>query len=128
MSQEIIRREEQRPESYRDRVPLLSPPVDIFENEQEILLVADLPGVDEEALSIQLEKNELTLQARRPAEEAPGTALAREYRDASYYRSFVVPQGIDAAKVSATLEGGVLKVHLPKAEGLRPRRIEVKSG
>lgn len=127
MNQQIARREEKTPESYRDRVPVLSPPVDIFESEHEILLLADVPGVKEDGLSITLEKNELTLHARRETGEEPGTALARDFREGDYHRSFLVPQGIDAEKVEAELKGGVLHVHLPKSDGLKPRKIQVKT-
>ncbi len=128
MSQEIVRQDEKKPESYRDRVPVLSPPVDIFENEQEILLLADVPGVKEDGLSITLEKNELTLHAKREMEEEPGSVLARDFHEGDYYRSFMVPQGIDGEKVEAELKDGVLHVHLPKSDGLRPRKIQVKAG
>ena len=128
MTQQIVRREEQAPESYKDRVPVLTPPVDIFENEQEILLLADLPGVAEDGLSITLEKNELTIQASRMSKEHPGAILASDFREGDYQRSFMVPQGIDGEKVSAELKNGVLHVHLPKSAGLRPRKIEVKPG
>ncbi len=128
MTQGIVRQEEKKPESYRDRSALFSPPVDIYENDQEILLVADVPGVTEDGLSITLEKNELTLHAKRDAREEPGSLLARDHRPGDYFRSFMVPQGIDQEKVEADLREGVLSVHLPKSEGLRPRKIEVKSG
>lgn len=128
MSQQVLRREEQTPESYRDRVPVLSPPVDIFENDQEILLLADIPGVAEDGLTITLEKNELTLHARRKSEEEPGSVLARDYREGDYHRSFMVPQGIDGEKVEAQLKNGVLHVHLPKSDGLKPRKIQVTVG
>ncbi len=128
MAQEIVRQDEKTPESYRDRVPVLSPPVDIYENEQEILLLADVPGVQEDGLSITLEKNELALHAKRHLAEEPGSVLARDFRDGDYYRSFMVPQGIDAEKVEAELKNGVLHVHLPKSDGLKPRRIQVKAG
>lgn len=128
MTQEIVRQEEKKPESYRDRVPVLSPPVDIYENEHEILLLADVPGVTEEGLSITLEKNELAIQARRTIGDEPGAVLARDFREGDFYRSFMVPQGIDGEKVEAELKSGVLHVHLPKSDGLKPRKIEVKTG
>jgi HSP20 family protein len=107
--------------------PTLAPYVDVFENEQEILVVADLPGVARDDLSIHLDENELTLEGRR-APRTEGTAVSAEYRPADFRRSFVLPQGIDRAKVDAHLSAGVLRLRLPKAEALRPRRIEVRSG
>jgi HSP20 family molecular chaperone IbpA len=107
--------------------PFVSPYVDVFENEHEILVVADLPGVDKNDLSIRLEEGELTIEARR-ALRAQGTALATEYRPADFRRSFVLPQGIDRDKVDAHLAAGVLRLKLPKQAALRPRRIEVRAG
>jgi HSP20 family molecular chaperone IbpA len=107
--------------------PFVSPYVDVFENEQEILVVADLPGVAKEDLSIRLEEGELSIEARRMP-RAAGTALTTEYRASDFRRSFVLPQGIDRDKVDAHLAAGVLRLKLPKQAALRPRRIEVRAG
>lgn len=107
--------------------PTAAPYVDVFENEQEILVVADLPGVAREDLSIELDENELTIEGRRKP-HTEGTSLSAEYRPSDFRRSFVLPQGIDRDKVDAQLAAGVLRLRLPKAEALRPRRIEVRSG
>jgi HSP20 family protein len=107
--------------------PAVAPFIDVYENEREILLLADLPGVAREDLSIRIEENELTLEARR-ATQAPGAPLATEFRPADYRRSFLLPQGIDREAVDARLAAGVLRLTLPKAAAARPRRIEVKAG
>jgi HSP20 family protein len=114
------------PENVSER-PAVSPYVDVFENEQEILVVADLPGVARNELSINLEESELTIEGRRNP-QARGTALASEYRPSDFRRSFVLPPGIDRDKVEAQLSAGVLTLRLPKSEALRPRRIEVRGG
>ncbi len=113
-------------ENVSDR-PTVSPYVDVFENDQEILLVADLPGVDKDALEIRLEDNELSIEGRRtPLSE--GTAITSEYRVADFRRNFVLPAGIDREAVDAQLTHGVLRLRLPKAASQRPRRIEVRAG
>lgn len=116
---------EQLTEQTRER-PLVTPAVDIYENADEILLVADLPGVSREAVTIDLNKDRLTLTARR-APARPNTPEA-EFGAFDYYRAFVVPPGLDAERIAAELRQGVLRVHLPKSAALKPRRIEVTAG
>jgi HSP20 family molecular chaperone IbpA len=108
------------PEKMAER-PTFAPPVDIFENKDEVLILADVPGVTTESLSIHLDRDQLTIDARRPA-----AASGEEAFD--YRRSFVVPHGIDADKIAAHLQNGVLRVTLPKPERIKPRQIEVKAG
>ena len=99
--------------------------MDICENEDEVLLLADLPAVGSGDLSIDLDKDELTLEARaRPARE--DGALREEFAPVGYRRAFIVPAGIDANKVSADLKQGVLWLHLPKSASLKPRQIVVQ--
>ena len=119
-------RRTERLERTHDR-PTIHPLVDIYENDEELLLVADVPGVTRDQISIDLEKNQLTLTARRD-NDPPGTALGQEWGGRDYYRAFLVPQGIDADKITAELSNGVLRVHLPKSAAVRPRRIEVRAG
>jgi HSP20 family molecular chaperone IbpA len=126
MQKELSRRGEAMPEQTRQR-PRVAPPVDIFENDDEVLLVADMPGVSREQVAIDLDNEQLTISARR-SDEAPGAPWSAEYRPGDYYRAFLVPQGIDADKISADLSDGVLRVHLPKSAVLKPRRIEVRAG
>lgn len=98
----------------------LLPPVDIYENNQELLLVADLPGVDSDALNLHIEPPELRIEGRRVAfggEEAP-----------IYVRAFQIGDSIDPNGISAELRNGVLNVHLKKAGALQPRKIPVKAG
>jgi len=103
------------------------PACDIYENKEEVLLVADLPGVVPEGLKINLDNDQLTLEARRdlPSE---GCLLTSEYKACEYRRSFAVPSGIDAAKIAAELKDGILRLHLPKSEDIKPRSISVRVG
>lgn len=107
--------------------PSVVPRVDIFENDQELLLVADLPGVTRDDLRINLDNDQLILEGTR-REETKGTVLAGEFRDIDYHRAFLVPQGIDIDKINADLKQGVLYLHLPKSESVKPRQITVKAG
>ena len=70
---------------------------------------------------------QLTIQAKR-SDLSTTTPLVTEYRPRDYFRSFSVPRGIDASKIAAQLTAGVLRLHLPKSESIKPRRIEVKQG
>jgi HSP20 family protein len=109
-----------------DRRPVVAPPVDIYENRDELLVVADVPGARTDGITVRLDKNELYLHARR--EDAPaGDAVRGGVRAADYTRTFVVPRGIDAEKISAQLNGGVLRIHLPKSDAVKPRKIEVRA-
>ena len=111
MSTQTIQERKPSGENVSDR-PAVSPYVDVFENEHEILVVADLPGVQQKDLSIRLEEGELVLEARREA-RTTGTALALEYRPTDFRRSFVLPQGMDRDRVDAHLSAGVLRLKLP---------------
>jgi HSP20 family protein len=105
----------------------VAPLVDVYENKNELLLVADVPGATAEGVRVHLEKGQISIEARR-AVDPQGTALQTEYRPRDYYRAFSVPDGIDGSKIEATLTAGVLRVRLPKSESVKPRRIEVKAG
>lgn len=107
--------------------PAVAPRVDVYENENEYLIVADLPGVKQADLKLDIEDDELMLQGTRNAVEA-GALVAGECRSLDYRRKFVVPQGVDREKIDAELSAGVLRLKLPKAEALRPRQISVRTG
>jgi HSP20 family protein len=111
------------PESY------FVPATDIYETADELVVMADLPGISPEGLDVTLEDNILVLRARpRPAPaDADGDVLLQEFSAGEFYRAFQLPADYDTARVSATLRQGVLTLRLPKSERLRPRRIEVKA-
>ena len=125
-SPKMTKHEDRLPERVKQRVTV-APRVDVYENANELLLLADVPGATQESVSVQLEKGQLTIEATRHG--APeGTPLAEEFRPADYVRVFAIPQGIDASKIDAQLSSGVLRLRLPKSDALKPRRIEVRSG
>lgn len=112
-----------------DQRPVLAPAVDIYENTEEVLLVADLPGVGSEDVTIRLEKGELAIEGRRRKDkDAEGAPLAAEFRFLDFRRAFSVPPGIQSDAIKAELKQGVLKVHLPKVAAAKPRQISVKAG
>lgn len=104
-----------------------TPPVDIYENRDEIMLVADMPGTRREELDVRFANDTLTVTATRQI--APqGTPLVQEMAATELTRSFLVPKGIDTANINAELKNGVMRVHLPKSEALKPRQITVNAG
>lgn len=117
-----------RPEALRGG-PTYLPNVDIVEAPDEVLVMADMPGVRPDDVDIQYERGQLTLYGRvTPREEPSGAACRlREYGVGDYQRMFHVGEGIDAEKIDAELKDGVLTLHLPKAQELTPRKIAVKS-
>jgi HSP20 family protein len=124
---EMVKKEAQSLSAPADQLPVLAPAVDVYENADEILLVSDLPGVAPEALKLDLDNGELLLEATRTS-VTDSRLVEAEYGDCTFQRRFALPAGIDGAKVAADLKNGVLELHLPKAEALKPRRIEVRAG
>jgi len=108
--------------------PVFLPSVDIYENQDALVLVADMPGVDSDGIELGLEDYELTIRGGIKEEETDITPIYSEYQTGDYYRRFTLSNIIDQEKIEATIKDGVLKVTLPKAEALKPRKIEVKAG
>ncbi len=126
--QDLAREIPSSPERIAQRTTV-APLVDVYENRDEVLLVADLPGADRDSINVHLDQGQLTIEARRSGwQEPPGKPLAGEFQPRDYRRAFAIPQGIDGAKIAAQFADGVLRVQLPKSETLKPRRIEVKAG
>ena len=86
---------------------------------------ADLPGVEKEKLDLQVENNLLTIRAK-PTQVTPGEAVYREYELVNFFRQFELNDKVDRSKISAELKHGVLTLQLPKAEEMKPRKIEVR--
>lgn len=103
------------------------PRVDVFEHEAEYLVVADMPGVSPDALDVRFESGELRIEGRRRA-GPQGNALHEESRRLDFARVFAMPEGIEADKIDASLDRGVLTLKLPKSAAKRPRRIAVRAG
>lgn len=106
-----------------------TPAVDIFETGNAIILLADMPGVKADALTIDLRENVLTLIGETPQPEGPSeTPVWREYQTGRFYRQFTLSEVIDQAKIEAQMKDGVLHLVMPKVEKATPRKISVKAG
>jgi len=116
-----------RVERTRDR-RTYTPNVDIIEASEEFLVVADMPGVAANAIDIQYEQGVLTMHGRvEPRQdEAKTSYLLREYGVGDYYRSFRLGEAIDPNRIEAHLKDGVMELHLPKSEAVKPRKIAVQ--
>ena len=105
----------------------LAPAVDIAESESGITLLADMPGVSKERLTIKVEGDNLTIEGQAQIDVPENIELLHsEVRSPYFRRSFTLSRDLDPAKIEATLRNGVLQMHIPKSEQARPKRIEVK--
>ncbi len=104
----------------------VSPPANIAARENEYLVEVDMPGVDKEGLEVTIEANELTIIGRRKTETPQGDLLYRESPLADFRRVFELGPDVETSKITAEMQQGVLRLHLPKSEKARPKQIEVK--
>ncbi|MBF0450431.1 MAG: Hsp20/alpha crystallin family protein [Candidatus Magnetomorum sp.] len=123
----VDKKEVQNPQEFTQEGPVFTPNVDIYETEEQLTLIADIPGVNKEDLEIDLNENTLTIYARVKKEGLPGTPIYKEYEYGDYKRSFTISNVIDQGKIEAELKNGVLRIVLPKAETAKPRKIEIRS-
>ncbi len=104
-----------------------SPSVDIYETENEIVLTAEVPGVDEKNIEIKLEDNTLSLKGDRNFEketkEENYHRIERAY--GSFYRSFTLPRNIDQDNIKAESENGILRITMPKKPELKPKKVKI---
>jgi HSP20 family molecular chaperone IbpA len=102
----------------------LRPAVDIFETDEGLTLVADLPGVTKDDLKVDIDQGLLTIKTNAKTLFA-GESINREFVHGKFFRQFQISDDVDDEKVSAEMKDGVLTLHMPKAEAARPRRIEI---
>ena len=130
MAEKTIATTEQKDEALQEQTReterYLTPPADIYETSDELVLVADVPGVSDDQLSINVDRDILTIQARSQDIQS-GQPVDREFQLMSYYRQFQLSNRIDQDRISAELKHGVLTLHLPKAEEAKPRQIAVQT-
>jgi HSP20 family molecular chaperone IbpA len=108
--------------------PVFAPAVDIFENDELITVLADMPGVKNEELHIDLRENVLTLTGGvTPLDKEEERPVLREYRSGTFFRQFTLSETIDQERIEATLRDGVLRLELPKVQAAVPRQIPVKT-
>jgi HSP20 family molecular chaperone IbpA len=104
------------------------PRVDIYETKESIFLIADMPGVDEKTVEVELEKNILTITGWTDEGKIKDHSLLfSEYETGDYERSFTLSDEIDREKINASVKQGVLLLELPKAEKVKPKKIAIKA-
>src|SRR6266446_1500284 len=107
-----------------------APPVDVYEDEHSITLKIEVPGIDEKDIDVRIENNTLTVHGERKFEkeekEENFRRVERQY--GSFTRTFTLPTTVDAEKVSANYDKGILKITLPKIAEAKPKQIKVNVG
>jgi HSP20 family molecular chaperone IbpA len=107
---------------------LFTPPIDIYESSEGLVLIADLPGVSVKSLELQVQNNKLTLLGRVTTRlPADARLVHKEYEEGDFLRSFILSEDVDHERVTARLNDGVLEVVLPRAAKTTPRKIEVST-
>jgi HSP20 family protein len=115
---------ERKPQRLEEQV-WFAPDVNILEMEDTYLLEADMPGVGKDGLEITLEGNTLSILGHRAEPEFGENPFYRESRRGGFRRVFELDPAIDTSKINAKMENGILKLRLPKAEKVKPRKIQV---
>lgn len=122
----------QSPESIREstqRVPVIRPLVDIFEDEAGITVQADMPGVSRDRLSVQVDRDSLAIEGTAEIQAPEGMhPVYTDVRSTRYRRGFSLSSELDGEKAEATLKDGILTLRIPKREQYQPRKIEVRAG
>jgi HSP20 family protein len=109
--------------------PVFIPAVDILENAKEIIVLADMPGVESQKVDIDLKDNQLTITGKVDSLEGEKeTSLYKEFNWGDYFRQFTLSNVIDQGRISAKMENGVLRLVLPKVEKAKPQKIKVVAG
>jgi HSP20 family molecular chaperone IbpA len=109
------------PESTKNSHTIVAPAVDIFENDKEFLIVADMPGVGPDGLNIHFDSSDLSIEGR----QLPSSGSRSEVLPLSFERMFHMPLTVHADKITAKINRGVLKVHLEKSEKAKAKKIAV---
>jgi HSP20 family protein len=104
------------------------PAVDIFETEEQVTVIAEMPGVDNTGVDVSLEDDVLTIHGYREENTSGDRMILQEYENGGYQRKFTVSESIDQDKIQASMSEGLLRVILPKAAPAQPRKIEVQAG
>ncbi|MGB5217663.1 MAG: Hsp20/alpha crystallin family protein [Smithella sp.] len=129
MSEKDLQKTENTAATERVRnVKTFVPRVDIYETKDALFLIADMPGVDEKTVDVELEKNILTITGRAENGRVKDYSLVfSEYEVGDYERTFTLSDEIDKDKIKATVRQGVLRLELPKAEKVKPQKIKIKA-
>lgn len=108
-------------------LPVYIPPVDIYESESAIVILADMPDVAPDGVDVDVRDNQLTLSGKVTLEDKPERFLFQEYGVGDFYRQFTLSSRIDQGKIEASMKDGVLILTLPKAEVAKPKKISVRT-
>jgi HSP20 family molecular chaperone IbpA len=103
-----------------------TPRVDIVETETELLVYVDMPGVNPSDIDLHYERGELVLRGKVQPHETKGHLIFNEFESGDFYRVFQVQESIDASKIEAEFKNGVLIVHLPKQESVKPKQVPIR--
>jgi len=126
---EMVRQEKKEMKKAGEEMrpgPVFIPAVDILENQNEIMILADMPGVDGKDVDIDLREDVLTLRGSvSPVGDEKEVSVYREFNWGDYFRQFTLAEVIDQEKISAKMDDGVLRLTLPKKEKVKPKRIQV---
>jgi len=134
MAKELRTVDQQTPQTIEDGQrsaprPTFLPPADIYETRDNIVVLAEMPGVAFDGVDITLERRVLTIRGRSASNDHAGyQRVYSEYSNGDYERAFTLSENIDRERIEATLKDGVLHLILRKAETAKPRKIELKSG
>ena len=103
----------------------IAPPASVTESAEGYILEIEMPGVKKDSLDISVDNNELTVIGRRSLPAVEGTLIHHESRPENFRRTFEIDPSIDAEKISAKIDQGLVTLTLPKAEHVKPRKITV---
>lgn len=117
--------QKEAPSSNGQRLTYLTPLANILESSDGYILEAEMPGVNKDGLEVTVENGQLQIFGRRANLLEKGKEVYRESRGLDYRRVFELDPSIDAARITAKIDQGVLRLHLPKAESVKPRKISV---
>ncbi len=126
-NQATVRNPGEKSLATREETRYIVPPVDIYETDDALTVVVDLPGVDKDNVDVHVEENVLTIKGKADY-EPPANLLLGEFNLLSYYRQFQLSDEVSQSRISAESKNGVLTIHLPKAEKSKPKQIKVKLG
>ncbi len=119
-----IKREEQDMATTREEERYLKPPVDIYEENHDLVVVCDMPGVAHDGINVSVDNNILTISGKVNHTDR-NDEIYREFRLMSFFRQFELSEEVDQEKITAELKNGVLRVVLPKMEKVKPKKIQI---
>lgn len=128
---EMVRQEKKEVKKTGEEMrpgPVFMPAVDILENQNEIVILADMPGVEGKDVDIDLREDVLSIRgAVSPVEDEKEVSVYREYNWGDYFRQFTLTEVIDQGKITAKMDDGVLRLTLPKKERVKPKKIQISA-